>query len=346
MRTVMQSIAIPMIRALSFAIMMSVFLSFSTSRSCGIVMTSFSEPFRTCAKSPRISRKIPESAFLSIVVAIAIYISYPIVKSDTITSMRKKIFAGAIAVAIILGLTAYRALPKRLQSVSPIVQSATVEIAQTALTISPLPKTYYPVTKVVDGDTIAVNMNGKNETIRLIGLDTPETVDPRKPVQCFGEEASKKAKEILTGKSVRIEMDASQGERDKYGRLLAYVFLEDGTLFNQLMIAQGFGHEYTYNLPYKYQEEFKEAEKLAREEKKGLWAPEACAQSAGIVSPNPVTSAVAFSGSYDCAKNVYNCSSFKTQAEAQHVFELCGNNKNDVHKLDSDGDGRVCESLP
>jgi len=259
--------------------------------------------------------------------------------------MRKKIFAGAIAVAIILGLTAYRALPKRLQSVSPIVQSATVEIAQTALTISPLPKTYYPVTKAVDGDTIAVNMNGKNETIRLIGLDTPETVDPRKPVQCFGEEASKKAKEILTGKSVRIEIDSSQGELDKYGRLLAYVFMENGVLFNQLMISEGFGHEYTYNLPYKYQEEFKQAEHDAREEKRGLWAK----TIAGDCSPEPASQGEAgfrATGSYECTRNTYNCSSFKTQAEAQYVFELCGGDKNDIHKLDSDLDGKVCESLP
>jgi len=274
--------------------------------------------------------------------------------------MLRKILIGIAFVLIVVGLTMHRALPQRLQESAPVQSATAVNAVNAKPEISPVPETYYPITKVVDGDTIVVNMNGKNETIRLIGLDTPETVDPQSslrsrsyyggvgqaPVQCFGEEASKKAKEVLDGKSVRIEMDASQGERDKYGRLLAYVFLEDGTLFNQLMIAQGFGHEYTYNLPYKYQEEFKEAEKLAREEKKGLWAPEACAQSAGIVSPNPVTSAVAFSGSYDCAKNVYNCSSFKTQAEAQHVFELCGNNKNDVHKLDSDGDGRVCESLP
>ena len=72
-------------------------------------------------------------------------------------------------------------------------------------------------------------------------------------------------------------MDPSQGTFDKYGRTLAYVFLPDETFFNEYMISEGYGHEYTYNLPYKYQEEFKVAEKKAREEKKGLWADDTCA---------------------------------------------------------------------
>ena len=129
--------------------------------------------------------------------------------------MRRKIIIGAVAVAVIFGLSAYRSLPKRVQNNLP-AQSATVEQALDAQPVIPADsETFYPVTKVVDGDTIAVEMNGKKETVRLIGLDTPETVEPRKPVQCFGKQASDKAKEILSGKRVRLEMDASQGERDK-----------------------------------------------------------------------------------------------------------------------------------
>ena len=284
--------------------------------------------------------------------------------------MRNKTAIAILILGIGLGTLVSRTVPSSVQqsvaeSQSAIVSESVPEISAT----SPLndAEKYYPVTKVVDGDTIAVEMGGKSETVRLIGLDTPETVDPRKPVQCFGEEASKKAKEILTGRRVRIEMDASQGSptsaeasagtRDKYGRLLAYIFLEDGTLFNKLMIAEGFGHEYTYNLPYKYQKEFKEAEKTARENKKGLWADFACtseserpnksADTENTPVPYPVRSSqIRNTGKYECAKNVYNCSSFKTQAEAQNVFELCGGNQNDVHKLDSDMDGKVCERLP
>ena len=141
---------------------------------------------------------------------------------------------------------------------------------------------WYSVTKVVDGDTIKVSIGGTDVTIRLIGVDTPETVDPRKTVQCFGKEASDKTKQILQGQSVRIETDPSQGMYDKYGRLLAYVYAplnskQEGLLVNKYLIAEGYGHEYTYDLPYKYQTEFKAAEVAARTQKKGLWADAACA---------------------------------------------------------------------
>ena len=210
---------------------------------------------------------------------------------------------------------------------------------------------YYEVVKVIDGDTVVLSVDGKNITVRLIGLDTPETSDPREPVQCFGKEASQKASEILSGKSVRLEMDPSQGELDKYGRTLAYIFLSDGRLFNKLMIEEGFGHEYTYNLPYKYQEAFKEAENRARNNKVGLWADSVCVQESsksldsGVAYPQrPQT--ISNTGSYECSRNAYNCSDFATQAEAQNAFDECGGIINDVHKLDRDGDGRVCESLP
>ena len=198
----------------------------------------------------------------------------------------------------------------------------------------------YRVIKVVDGDTVTIDMDGKSTTLRLIGLDTPETLDPRKPVHCFGVEASNKAKEILTGTYVSLETDASQDTYDKYGRLLAYIYLSDGTPFNQYMIEEGYGHEYTYNAAYKYQKQFKAAQKRAEAGEKGLWGT-ACA-TPRIQSPFSPT----VSGSYECSKNVYNCTSFKTQSEAQAAFDACGGSSNDVHKMDSDKDGSVCESLP
>jgi micrococcal nuclease len=210
----------------------------------------------------------------------------------------------------------------------------------------PLSDTYF-VTKVVDGDTLAVSIAGVNTTLRLIGLDTPETVDPRKSVQCFGKEASDKAKELLSRKEVRIEYDPSQGALDKYGRTLAYVFLADGTLFNEYMIAQGYAHEYTYNFPYKYQAQFKAAENSARGLKLGLWADDACAsQSSRTPAASTPLAASVQAGGYECTRNVYNCSSFKTQSEAQAAFDACGGDSNDIHKLDSGKDGKVCESLP
>src|SRR5205085_3089746 len=87
------------------------------------------------------------------------------------------------------------------------------------------------VARVVDGDTIVVHLGGRTETVRLLGIDTPETVDPRKPVQCFGTEASHRTKELLPpGTGVRLERDVEA--RDIYGRLLAYVRRDDGTFVN------------------------------------------------------------------------------------------------------------------
>ncbi len=207
----------------------------------------------------------------------------------------------------------------------------------------------YSVVKVVDGDTFSADINGKTETLRLIGIDTPEVVDPRKPVQCFGVEASNKAKELLTGKKVILQADPAQGERDKYNRLLRYAWLEDGTFFNLKMIEEGYAFEYTYDTAYKYQAEFKQAEEGARLAKRGLWADNACREETQAVAPVvPVAPAQSAStgSSINCQSNVYNCTDFKTQAEAQKVFDACGGASNDIHKLDADKDGTPCESLP
>jgi len=135
---------------------------------------------------------------------------------------------------------------------------------------------FYQVVDVVDGDTIKVNINNETKTLRLIGLDTPETLDPRKPVQCFGQEASQKAKELLLGKEVRLEVDSTQENIDKYGRLLRYVWLDDGTLYNEKMIKDGYAHEYTYEVAYKYQVQFKAAQKEAQDNKRGFWSLNTC----------------------------------------------------------------------
>lgn len=145
------------------------------------------------------------------------------------------------------------------------------------------------VKSVVDGDTIKIlkldttnrstvaSTGLETTTVRLIGINTPETVDLRRPVECFGKEASNKAKEILLGQNIIVELDSTQGTKDKYGRLLAYIYLEkDGIFFNKYMIEQGYAYEYTYDMPYKYQSQFKEAEKKARDLKSGLWAEGVC----------------------------------------------------------------------
>lgn len=135
---------------------------------------------------------------------------------------------------------------------------------------------WYPVVRVVDGDTVRIKKDGEEVVLRLIGVDTPEVVDPRKPVQCFGQEASDYAKKLLTGQKVRVEIDPTQDEYDRYGRWLVYMYLEDGLFFNEHIIKAGYAFEYTYQKPYQKQVLFKSGEAEAKAEKRGLWADGVC----------------------------------------------------------------------
>lgn len=134
------------------------------------------------------------------------------------------------------------------------------------------------VQRVVDGDTIRVVIASEEATVRLIGIDTPESVDPRRPVECLGKEASNRLKELIENKFVRLEGDSSQQDRDRYNRLLRYVFL-DSVHINKQLIVEGFANEYTYDLPYIYQHEFKIAQKEAEASRRGLWNPQLCVQN-------------------------------------------------------------------
>ena len=132
--------------------------------------------------------------------------------------------------------------------------------------------TVYDVIRVVDGDTLVINYNGKNEKVRLIGVDTPESVHPNEEKNTeFGDSVSKFSKEILSGKQVGLEFDVQ--ERDKYGRLLAYVYLE-GQMYNKLLLEKGYAKIATYPPNVKYVEEFTTIQKQARKNKVGLWAYE------------------------------------------------------------------------
>ncbi|MCH8331861.1 MAG: thermonuclease family protein, partial [Bacteroidetes bacterium] len=193
--------------------------------------------------------------------------------------MKRKVIYTTVIIASLFIFVGIVTKPDQIKNKQEeIQQQSSQEINKIQATSIQTPQSeLYKVVKVTDGDTIKVDINGEIETLRLIGMDTPETLDPRKPVQCFAIEASNKAKEILSGQNVRLESDSTQSERDKYSRLLRYVFLEDGTFYNQYMIEEGYAHEYTYqNSPYKYQAEFQEAEKNAREQGKGLWDSNTC----------------------------------------------------------------------
>ena len=203
----------------------------------------------------------------------------------------------------------------------------------------------YKVVKVIDGDTIVVDISGKKETLRLIGIDAPEIGGNSSKNKCFGKEAEEFAKNILSDASIELEEDESQNDRDKYGRLLRYIILKDGSNFNKTLIREGLAKEYTYKTPYKYQKEFKNAETEARKAKKGLWSDNACASGSKEILMNK-NSGISISDCY-CESNKYNCSDFKTHFEAQEVFECCMKKTGgDIHKLDGNSDNQVCESLP
>ncbi|MCL0081331.1 thermonuclease family protein [Peptococcaceae bacterium] len=125
---------------------------------------------------------------------------------------------------------------------------------------------WHTVKRVIDGDTFIIS---PDERVRIIGVDTPETVKPNTEPEPYGQEASAFAKEMLEGKKVRLEFDVQ--EQDRFGRLLAYVYLEDGTFFNALLLKKGYAQVMTVPPNVRYAEDFLKYQRQARENKKGLW---------------------------------------------------------------------------
>jgi micrococcal nuclease len=128
----------------------------------------------------------------------------------------------------------------------------------------------YQVSKFVDGDTIDVKMSGVTESIRFIGVDTPETHDPRKAVQCFGQAAANFTKQLIGNQPIRLEADPLNTNRDRYNRLLRYVYLPDGTLVNGEIIKRGYGFAYT-SFPFSKLEQFRQYQVEAQQAQRGLW---------------------------------------------------------------------------
>ena len=128
------------------------------------------------------------------------------------------------------------------------------------------------VQRVVDGDTFVARVNGRRERVRVIGVDTPESVDPNRPDEPFGEEASDFAKHYLDGETVRMAGDVEP--RDRYGRMLAYVWLADGTFWNALLAAEGYAQQLTIPPNVTYADLFRRLVGEARRGNRGLWAEE------------------------------------------------------------------------
>lgn len=122
------------------------------------------------------------------------------------------------------------------------------------------------VVRVIDGDTIEIE---GGEKVRYIGIDAPETVEPQKKVECFGQEATTKNKELVEGKTVRLEKDTT--DRDKYNRLLRYVYVDEN-LINAELVKLGFARAWAYPPDMQYQDQISEAEREAKKIQSGLWS--------------------------------------------------------------------------
>ncbi|MDO8584082.1 MAG: thermonuclease family protein [bacterium] len=184
---------------------------------------------------------------------------------------------GVLAI-LVLGIV-YRMLtqPAAPSSASPepVVPVQAVSATSTAAVTS----TNAQVITVVDGDTIEARMDGQTDVIkiRMLGVNTPETVDPRRPVQCFGKEASDYSKHLLSDKRVRLDSDPQADEIDKYGRYLRNIVLEDGTDFNAALIREGYAYAYV-SFPQNAERkvELKRLQEDAKLNARGLWNPTTC----------------------------------------------------------------------
>ena len=259
--------------------------------------------------------------------------------------------------------------PTNTQSPTPISQDTSIQTASQSATPQATPswfdgKEKAVVARVVDGDTIKLD-NGK--VVRYIGIDTPETVDPSQPIQCFGKEASAFNKQLVEGKEVWLEKDVS--ETDRYGRLLRYIYvLMDGdnldteglTFVNKLLVSRGYAVASSYPPDVKYQDDFRQLEEEARTDKAGMWADDACPNptTTPTVAPttkpvttstnsnsnysqpstvtNTTTTSIAGSFVCDCSKT---CANMSSCAEAQYQLNTCG-----CKARDGDGDGIACDS--
>jgi micrococcal nuclease len=131
------------------------------------------------------------------------------------------------------------------------------------------------VSRVLDGDTFAYEKDGQEQKVRMAGINTPETKDPRYEVQCFGQEASDKTTEMIAGRPVKLVKDKLGSNIDLYGREIRLVYLADGTLLNRFLVENGYAFAET-DYSFSLKDEFVNLEKEAKIAQRGLWSPQAC----------------------------------------------------------------------
>ncbi len=186
------------------------------------------------------------------------------------------------------------------------------------------------VQTVIDGDTIDVVLAGGVARVRYIGVDAPERDEP------YYQEAREENRRLVEGQTVILVRDVS--ETDSFGRLLRYVYIQPGIFVNAELLRRGYARLVTFPPDVSQQTLFSDLQHQAREAGQGLWGLSDLAEEAEEAAP---------AGCLICNRNAYNCSDFRTQAEAQACFDFCWEQVGeDSHQLDGGGDGVVCEQLP
>ncbi len=205
------------------------------------------------------------------------------------------------------------------QPTTPYLQNNTSKTTQNN-TIIKTEKSFYKVIRVIDGDTIEINTS---QRVRLICIDTPETNE------YYYSEASIYLDNLILNKEVELVKDIS--EIDRYGRLLRYIYLGDGTFVNEMIVYNGYGRAYPYSPDTSKCPIIQQAEQYAKSNNLGIWGEVIKGQENTSSSSNII-----------CSYNAYNCGDFSTCSEVMEVFNACNS---DIHDLDRDNDGIPCESL-
>jgi len=214
------------------------------------------------------------------------------------SSKKPYLLAALLVLILVLGCTAQHQEGNELAATLPPVSETGNGVVTPPATVTPAAQPakevrLYEVTRVVDGDTIEVVIEGKLYKVRYTGINTPEM----SPIECFGQAATDKNRALVEGKKVRLEKDIS--ETDRYGRLLRYIYLEDGTFVNEVLVAEGYAQVATYPPDVKYQDLFLAAEREARKNNRGLWSAclgEQSNKPAEVQSPGPVKGNISKSG--------------------------------------------------
>jgi len=267
-------------------------------------------------------------AFVSVITSVIFILSGSYLGIKTFHRIPNKntgLFVAVISVYI--AIIASRQILQPFNS-PPAFQPSPTPIPQVAASTSAVLREKATVVRVADGDTFEISTG---QRVRLIGIDTPETSDPRRPVGCFGSQATAKTKELLLGAVVEMEKDVS--ETDRYGRLLRYVY-KNGLFINEILVREGYAVSSAYPPDVKYQDQFRRAQAEAVANLHGLWSP-ACQLPTPESTQSSSSSA---SWQCDCTRS---CSALSSCQEAQYQLHTCG-----CSARDGDNNGVACNGNP